>query len=742
MHAGKVLEQHVERPQVPEDFDGKGTHLHAPTHGSMRVQLADLKPSLTVSPDEAEDMLARLTRAQTAFLNCTQADVDRITHAVARVADLKRVEFARLAVEETGIGLLEDKVIKNHFSAEYVWSKHATTKTVGILDEDMSRGLTTVAKPVGPIASLVPCTNPTSTIVFHVLSCMKTRNTIVFLPHPRAQRVSQHVTEVLLEAAIEAGAPPDCIACVSPSLDLSKYIMQNDSIKFVLATGGEAMVRAAYASGKPTIAVGAGNCAAIIDETADLDAAVGLVVLGKTFDNGVVCATEQAIVVLDEVYDKVMDKLEERGVYFVRDSEDRKLLADTFRPECKLNANVVGKSALTIADMAGIQKPPAGTLVLGVEASAIGTDEPFSFEKLCPILAMYRATDFDHAIDLASKLALNHGVGHTSSLHTNAEIHRDRIRKFEEMMPTCHNLINMPSSLGAIGGPYNMHLEPSLTLGVGTMGGSSESRNLGPQALLNLQTTAERVDHIEWFKAPHSVYFNRNSIRDALFDLALDDPRGSSLSPSGNVAERTRVMVITDACMVRLGLLATTIETIEDMGMTVSVFDGVEPDPSMSLVRRGVAAMQAFEPHVLVAVGGGSAIDGAKVMRLVYEHPDMSLEDMALRFIEIRRRIVRFPQLGSKIKKLVCIPTTSGTGAEVTPFAVITGDDKMKYPITSYALVPEVAIVDVDLAMSQPTKLATYTGLDALAHALESMVSVYASDFTIPLSTKGKTIAH
>ncbi|XRA96273.1 aldehyde-alcohol dehydrogenase [Pycnococcus provasolii] len=729
------------------NYDADRTHAPHVIGGMKSLESLSSLQSLPVSsiadPASADEMLDVLADAQTAFLKATQADADKIAHAVARASDQRRIVFAALAVEETGMGILEDKALKNHFAAEYVWSKHAKTKTVGIIEEDHSRGITQVANPVGPIASIIPCTNPTSTIVFHILLAMKTRNTIVFLPHPRARRVSKFVCDVLGKAAVAAGAPPGCIACIDPSsVSFSQYIMQHEKIRFVLATGGASMVHAAYTSGKPTIAVGAGNCASIVDESANLDDAVGLIVLGKTFDNGIICASEQAAVVVDEVYDSFVSKLVARGVHFVRDAAQRERLAKTFHVDGKINPDIVGQSASKIAQMADITVPETcpTPLVLAVETGEIGPQEPFSYEKLCPILAVYRAQDFDDAIRKAKSLALNHGVGHTSCLHTNVERNRERIRQFELEMPTHHNLVNVPASLGAIGGPYNSNLEPSLTLGVGTTGGSSMSANLGPMQLLNVSTTAERQEHVEWFKSPHSVYFNRNSIRDALHDLVDDDPRDSfgpcgSDGADGKSSRKCRVLIITDAIMVGLGLIDTTVDAlVGEMGMTVSVWAGVTPDPTMDCVRSGVEEMKRFEPDVVIALGGGSAIDGAKVMRLLYEHPEMTIEDMALRFIEIRRRIIRFPLHNTKVRRLICIPTTSGTGAEVTPFAVITSDDGVKYPLTSYALVPDIAIVDPSLAMSQPKRLAAYTGLDALTHALESLVSTYASDYTIPLS--------
>lgn len=708
----------------------KAEWLHDQTrpHGMSKAQYEECLRTLEASvspidtPAAADAALAGLERAAEEFRALDQEQTDEIFRQVALEVNRQRVLLAALAVADTGMGLLEDKTVKNHFASEYVFAKHKDTPTVGVVARDPATGVMDIAEPLGPIAGLIPCTNPTSTAIFKGLIALKTRNPIIFMPHPRSHRATHFTAELLRKTAVRFGAPEDCIRCVRPSKEMSDHIMRHDAVKLILATGGNAMVKAAYASGHPAIGVGAGNAPSIVDETADVDRAAGFIVTGKTFDNGVICASEQAVVAVDAVYDDLYAALARRGVHFLDDSAKAQLEA-VFWKDGHLNPDVVGQSAARIAAMAGIDIPPS-TLVLGVVEDQVGPNAPFSHEKLSPVLAVYRAADFAAALDLGVRLAENGGLGHTAALHT-APDNEAHILEFSRRMPTCHNLVNMPSSLGAIGSGYNPNLEPSLTLGVGSYGSSSTSLNVGPSSLLNIKRTAALTQHIEWFKVPPAVYFNAGALREAFGDLFKATKDGGRLK---------RCMVVTDRFIEDMGQLEVLKVALREHGVAFELFLDVEPDPSLDTVRKGVAAMRRFEPDVVVAWGGGSPMDAAKVMRLMYEHPEMTLEDMAVRFIEIRHRAVEFPAAGTKVQKLVAVPTTSGTGAEMTPFAVITGDDGRKYPICSYRMTPEIAIVDPDLVRTLPAPLAAATGMDALSHAVESLVSCYQSDYTKPLS--------
>ena len=568
-----------------------------------------------------------------------------------------------------------------------------------------------VAEPIGPIAGIIPVTNPTSTVIFKALIALKTRNCILFSPHPAAARVCAYTAELLRQAAVKAGAPENCIRCVSSDRDTAFAVLTHKNIHFTLATGGPGIVGAVYRSGKPAIGVGPGNAPAIIDELADLPTAVASVVLSKTFDNGMICASENALVVVDEVYDRVLRLLQERGCY-VLDEADTKKLGEALIVDGHLNADMVGQSPRKIGEIAGIEVPK-GTVALVGQAKEIGYNEPMSFEKLSPIIGMYRAADFAGALDIADKMASFGGEGHTAILYTNAR-NRDRVMEFENRMPTYKILIDQPSAFGAIGDVYNFSLAPSLTLGCGAKGGSSVSTNVGPEHLLHIKTMTERRENMLWFKVPKAIYFKRGIFGEAMRDLK----------------DAKRALIITDKTMVRLGAINPLLDVLKAKGMAVRVFDDVTPDPTIKCINRGKDAMVEFEPDTVIAFGGGSPMDAAKVMRLMYEHPEMTMSALTARFMDIRKRVIDFPKLGSKVSNLICVPTTSGTGAEITPFAVVTGDDGRKYPICDYSLTPEMAIVDPNFTQGMPPSLTAATGYDALVHAVESYVSIVATDYT------------
>jgi len=648
---------------------------------------------------------------QKKFARYTQEQVDYIFQEVAREANMNRVQLAQFAVDDTNRGVVEDKVIKNHFASEFVYNKYKNLKTCGVIEEDRVLGYTKYAEPIGPIAGIIPVTNPTSTVIFKALIALKTRNCILFSPHPAAARVCAYTAELLRRAAVKAGAPENCIQCVSSDRETAFSVLTHKSIHFTLATGGPGIVGAVYRSGKPAIGVGPGNAPAIIDELADLPTAVSSVVLSKTFDNGMICASENALVVVDEVYDKVLHLLKRRGCMILNDEETKKLGAALIQ-DGHLNADMVGQPPEKIGEIAGIDVPQ-GTVALVGQATEIGYHEPMSFEKLSPIIGMYRAKDFDDALDIADQMASFGGEGHTAILYTDAK-RRDRIAQFEERMPTYKILIDQPSAFGAIGDVYNFSLAPSLTLGCGAKGGSSVSTNVGPEHLIHVKTVTERRENMLWFKVPKSIYFKRGIFAEAMRDL-----KGAK-----------RALVITDRTMVKLGMVDPLLDILKANGMAVRVFDEVTPDPTITCIHRGRDAMIDFEPDTVIAFGGGSPMDAAKVMRLMYEQPEMTMEALTARFLDIRKRVMDFPALGTKVKNLICVPTTSGTGAEVTPFAVVTGSDDRKYPICDYSLTPEMAIIDPNFTQGMPQSLTAATGYDALVHAVESFVSTFATDYT------------
>ena len=661
--------------------------------------------------------IERVAAAQKRYAEFAQEQVDRIFRKAAIAANRNRIPLARLAVEETGMGVLEDKVIKNHFAAEFIYNKYKSAQTCGIVERDATNGITKILEPVGVIAGVIPTTNPTSTAIFKTLLALKTRNGIVLSPHPRAKRATVEAARIVLEAAVAAGAPEGIIGWIDePSIDATNTLMKHPQISLILATGGPGMVKAAYSSGKPAIGVGAGNTPAVIDETADVPMAVSSILLSKTFDNGMICASEQSVIAVDEVYDVVKAEFVRRGAYFLNARKKAKL-SDYVFPNGKLNGEVVGQSAFTIAMNAGIGVDPH-TKVLIAECDEVGVDEPLSAEKLSPILAFYRVADYSEAVDRAAALVAFGGLGHTSSLYTDAG-NRDRVELFGHAMKTGRVLVNSPSSQGAIGDLYNFKLEPSLTLGCGSWGGNSVIENVGVTQLLNTKIVAEKRENMLWFQVPPKVYFKYGCLAPALQDL-----KG-----------KERAVIVTDGPLHELGYAEKVVDVLDRLGIRCRVFADVDPNPTLNNVREGVALINEFQPDVIVAIGGGSPIDAAKIMWLLYEESSASFEELAMRFMDIRKRIYTYPELGKKAV-MVAIPTTSGTGAEVTPFAVITDDEGMKHPLADYALTPDMAIIDGELVMSMPKALTAWSGLDALTHAVESYVSTVANEYTMGLSLR------
>jgi acetaldehyde dehydrogenase/alcohol dehydrogenase len=663
--------------------------------------------------DDLNALLTRVRKAQLEFATYSQSRVDEIFRAAALAAADARIPLARLAAEETGMGVMEDKVIKNQFASEYIYNKYKDEKTCGVVDTDETFGTITIAEPVGIICGIVPTTNPTSTAIFKALISLKTRNGIVFSPHPRARRSTCEAARIVLEAAVEAGAPPGVIGWIDqPSVELSNALMSHEETNLILATGGPGMVKAAYSSGKPAIGVGAGNTPVVIDEHADIKRAVASVLMSKTFDSGVICASEQSVIVVDAVYDAVRERFATRLGYPLQGDELDKVRAILLK-DGQLNAEIVGQTAERIAELAGIEVP-VGTKVLIGEVEDVSEAEPFAHEKLSPTLAMYRARDFDDACTKAEKLVVMGGIGHTSALYTDQDLCEDRIEAFGFRMKTARILINMPTSQGGIGDLYNFALAPSLTLGCGSWGGNSISENVGPKHLINKKTVAKRAENMLWHKLPQSIYFRRGALPVALEELS----------------NKRRALFVTDRFLFNNGYVDEAIRLLKQHGLETEVFYEVEADPTLSVVRKGTDLAHAFKPDVIVAMGGGSPMDAAKIMWVLYEHPDVDFEDLALRFMDIRKRIYKFPRLGAKAD-LVAIPTTSGTGSEVTPFAVVTDDSTgMKYPIADYELTPNMAIVDANLVMDMPKSLTAYGGIDAVTHALEAYVSVLANEYS------------
>ena len=674
------------------------------------------KKNIQVATDEGslQAVLAKVRKAQEQFARFSQEQVDEIFRAAAVKANDARILLAQMAVEETGMGVFEDKVIKNHYAAEYIYNRYKDEKTCGLIERDDAHGYTRIAEPIGVVAGVIPTTNPTSTTIFKALLCLKTRNGLILAPHPRAKRSTLAAAEIVLEAAIEAGAPRDIIGCITePSVALSAYLMKEADM--ILATGGPQMVRAAYSSGKPAIGVGAGNTPAVIDTSADIKLAVSSIVHSKTFDNGVICASEQAVVVAKEIYENVKAEMLAQGCYFLADDEKDKIRALLFG-EGRLNPRIVGRPATEIAGLGGVQVRDE-VKILVAEVSDTSGDEPFSQEKLSPVLAMYKAENFDDALDKADALVRGGGLGHTAAIYIDEQSARARLDAFNARMKTCRVLVNTPSSQGGIGDLYNFRLTPSLTLGCGSWGGNSVCENVGISALMNIKTVAERRENMLWFRMPERLYFKRGAL-----SLALKELRDYYC--------RKRAFVVTDEFLYKSGAANAVFRALDGLGIAHTEFFEVTPDPTLACAKAGAERMRAFEPDVVIAVGGGSPMDAAKIMWVLYEHESVRFEDLALRFMDIRKRVFGFPKMGEKAL-FVAIPTTAGTGSEVTPFAVIT-DERTgeKYPLADYELMPTMAICDVELMKDIPPSLTANAGLDALSHAVEAVGSVLASDYT------------
>ncbi len=672
--------------------------------------------------DNVDALLAKMQRmkkAQAEFATFTQEQVDKIFFEAAMAANKMRIPLAKMAVEETGMGIVEDKVIKNHYASEYIYNAYRHSKTCDVIEEDKAYGIKKIAEPIGLIAAVIPTTNPTSTAIFKTLISLKTRNAIIISPHPRAKESTIAAAKVVLEAAVKAGAPEEIIGWIDiPSLDLTNEVMKNADI--ILATGGPGMVKAAYSSGKPALGVGAGNTPVIIDESADILLAVNSIIHSKTFDNGMICASEQSVTVVGSIYDAVKKEFADRGCYFLKDDELDKV-RKTIIINGSLNAKIVGQSAYTIAKLSGINIPKKTKILIG-EVESVDISEEFAHEKLSPVLAMYRAKDFDEALEKAKQLVADGGYGHTSSLYINTA-ETEKMAKHAAAMKTCRILINTPSSHGGIGDLYNFKLTPSLTLGCGSWGGNSVSENVGIKHLINIKTVAERRENMLWFRAPEKVYFKKGCLPVALDEL-------------GTVMHKKKAFIVTDSFLYKNGYTKAITDKLDEMGITHTCFYEVAPDPNLACAKAGAEAMKSFEPDVIIALGGGSAMDAGKIMWVLYEHPEVDFLDMAMRFSDIRKRIYTFPKMGEKAY-FVAVPTSSGTGSEVTPFAVIT-DEKTgtKYPLADYELLPNMAIIDADNMKDQPKGLTSASGIDALTHALEAYASVMATDYTDGLALK------
>lgn len=671
------------------------------------------------SVEALEAKMKAMKEAQKSFAAYTQEQIDKIFFEAAMAANKQRIPLAKMAVNETGMGIVEDKVIKNHYASEYIYNAYKNTKTCGVIEEDTAFGIKKIAEPIGLIAAVIPTTNPTSTAIFKTLIALKTRNAIIISPHPRAKRSTIEAAKIVLEAAVKAGAPKEIIGWIDePSLELTNEVMRNADI--ILATGGPGMVKAAYSSGKPALGVGAGNTPVIIDDTADIKMAVNSIIHSKTFDNGMICASEQSVTVLKGVYDEVKDEFKKRGCYFLNADETEKV-RKTIIINGALNAKIVGQSAFKIAQLAEVSVPETTKILIG-EVESVDISEEFAHEKLSPVLAMYKAENFDDALNKAKQLVADGGYGHTSSLYINTA-EKEKIQKHAEEMKTCRILINTPSSHGGIGDLYNFKLAPSLTLGCGSWGGNSVSENVGVKHLINIKTVAERRENMLWFRTPEKVYFKKGCMPVALDEL-------------GNVMGKKKAFIVTDEFLYKNGYTKGITDKLDELGIKYTCFYEVAPDPNLTCAKKGAEAMKAFEPDVIIALGGGSAMDAAKIMWVLYEHPEADFLDMAMRFCDIRKRIYTFPKMGEKAY-FVAIPTSSGTGSEVTPFAVIT-DEKTgtKYPLADYELLPDMAIIDVDNMMNQPKGLTSASGIDALTHALEAYASIMATDYTDGLALK------
>ena len=667
-----------------------------------------------------EKRIEEVREAQRIFSTYSQEQVDKIFAAAALAANKARIPLAKQAVAETGMGIVEDKVIKNHYASEYIYNAYKDTKTCGVIEEDSAYGIKRIAEPIGVVAAVIPTTNPTSTAIFKTLICLKTRNGIIISPHPRAKESTIAAAKVVLEAAVDAGAPKGIISWVDvPSLELTNTLMKEADI--ILATGGPGMVKAAYSSGKPALGVGAGNTPAIIDASADIILAVNSIIHSKTFDNGMICASEQSVIVDTAVYKPVKEEFTKRGCHFLAKDEIDKV-RKTIIINGSLNAKIVGQSAYTIAKLAGVTVPEDTKILIG-EVTSVDISEEFAHEKLSPVLAMYKAKDFNDAVDKASHLIADGGYGHTSSLYINTATESEKVAVFSEAMKTCRVLINTPSSHGGIGDLYNFKMTPSLTLGCGSWGGNSVSENVGVKHLINVKTVAERRENMLWFRAPEKVYFKKGCLPVALNELKT-------------VMGKKRVFIVTDQFLYKNGYTKCVTDKLDEMGIVHTTFYDVAPDPTLACAQEGAKAMRLFEPDCIIAIGGGSAMDAGKIMWVMYEHPEADFMDMAMRFMDIRKRIYTFPKMGEKAY-FIAVPTSSGTGSEVTPFAVITDQDSgIKYPLADYELLPKMAIIDADMMMNQPKGLTAASGIDALTHALEAYASIMATDYTDGLALK------
>ena len=677
------------------------------------------------SVEKLEEAIVRTREAQKVFATYTQQQVDKIFLAAASAANKARIPLAKMAVEETGMGIAEDKVIKNNYASEYIYNAYKETKTCGIIEEDKAFGTKKIAEPIGVVAAVIPTTNPTSTAIFKCLLALKTRNAIIISPHPRAKNCTIAAAKLVLEAAVKAGAPEGIIDWIDvPSLDMTNTVMKEADI--ILATGGPGMVKAAYSSGKPALGVGAGNTPAIIDDSADILLAVNSIIHSKTFDNGMICASEQSVIVLENIYDTVKEEFAERGCYFLDDKETEQV-RKTIIINGALNAKIVGQPACKIAELAGV-KVPEGTKILIGEVESVDISEEFAHEKLSPVLAMYKAKSFEDALDKAEKLVEDGGFGHTSSVYLNEVTETEKLNSFATRMKTCRILVNTPSSHGGIGDLYNFKLAPSLTLGCGSWGGNSVSENVGVKHLLNIKTVAERRENMLWFRAPEKIY-----IKKGCLPVALDELK--------TVMGKKRAFIVTDTFLYENGYTKAITDKLDEMGIVHTTFFDVQPDPTLLNAKNGAAQMAAFKPDTIIALGGGSAMDAAKIMWVLYEHPEADFMDMAMRFIDIRKRVYTFPKMGEKAY-FIAIPTSAGTGSEVTPFAVITDEQTgVKYPLADYELLPNMAIVDTDFHMSAPKGLTAASGIDAVTHAIEAYAAMLATDYTDGLALKSlKTV--
>ena len=672
------------------------------------------------SVEKLEAELDRVRAAQREFATYTQEQVDKIFFAAAMAANKARIPLAKMAVEETGMGLVEDKIIKNHYAAEYIYNAYKNTKTCGVIEEDKAYGIKKIAEPLGVIAAVIPTTNPTSTAIFKTLICLKTRNGIIISPHPRAKKSTTAAAKIVLDAAVAAGAPEGIISWIdAPSLDMTNLLMKEADT--ILATGGPGMVKAAYSSGKPALGVGAGNTPAIIDDTADIKLAVNSIIHSKTFDNGMICASEQSCIVDKKIYKAVRKEFEDRGCYFLKADEIDKV-RKTIIINGALNAKIVGQKPVTIAALAGVTIPEETKVLIG-EVESVDISEEFAHEKLSPVLAMYKSENFNDALEKAAQLIADGGYGHTSSVYLNAVTEQEKLDAFSAKMKTCRVLVNTPSSFGGIGDLYNFKLAPSLTLGCGSWGGNSVSENVGVKHLVNIKTVAERRENMLWFRAPEKVY-----IKKGCLPVALDEV--------GNVMQKKKAFIVTDSFLYKNGYTKPITDKLDEMGVTHTTFFNVAPDPTLACAKEGVAAMNAFQPDCIIAVGGGSAMDAGKIMWVMYEHPEVDFLDLAKRFMDIRKRVYTFPKMGEKAY-FIAVPTSAGTGSEATPFAVITDERTgVKYPLADYELMPNMAIVDADFHMTAPKGLTAASGIDAVTHCLEAYASMMATDYTDGLAIR------